>query len=176
MTDSEVRIQQTNTGTALTFRWSYIILPLAILFLAAILTLIFYWQLPVEMDYQFRTDGSPYRWADRGTVILWTLLPQLLLALLAGGITWGITRLIAPYIESGSTGTRPEIILRLIGNMIAIPQAILCFAMLDIFLYNAYQMHLLPVWVLALIILGLGGIVLGVFFIRAMMQAWRSKQ
>jgi uncharacterized membrane protein len=174
--NNEVPIQRTNTGTALTFRWNYIILPLVFLLLAIILTAVFYAQLPVEIAYRFQADGSAYSSTGRGMVILWTLLPQLLLVLLAGGTTWGITRLIGQYIEPGSTGLRPEIILRLIGNMIALPQAILCFAMLDIFLYNAYQIHLLPVWVIALIFLGLGGIVLGVFFIRVMIQAWRAKQ
>jgi len=151
-------------------------LPLVVLLLAVILTAIFYWRLPAEMAYQFQSDGSPYKWIGRGTVILWTLLPQFLLTLLAAGTTWGLSRLVASYIESASTAIGPEFILRLIGNMIALPQAILCFAMLDIFLYNAYQIHLLPVWVLALIVLGIGGIILGIFFIRAVMQAWRDRK
>ncbi len=58
------------------------------------------------------------------------------------------------------------------GNMVALPQIILCFAMLDIFSYNSYQIHIMPLWVFALIIMGLGGIILGVFFIRAIQQAW----
>ena len=176
MTDNELPVQQATNGTALTFRWSYIVLPLVVLLLAIILTLSFYWQLPAEVAYQFQSDGSPYKWIDRGTAILWTLLPQLLLTLLAAGTTWGINRLIAPYVEPGRIGIRPDIILNLIGNMIALPQVILCFAMLDIFLYNAYQVHLLPVWAIALIVLGLGGVILGIIFIRAMMQAWRAKQ
>ena len=175
MTDNEVQIPQ-NTGTTLTFSWSYIILPLVVLILAVILIFSFYWQLPEELTYQFQSDGSPYKWTGRGTVILWTLIPQLLLTLLAAGTTWGISRLIAPHVESESSSIRPEIILRLIGNMIALPQAILCFAMLDIFLYNAYQIHLLPVWAIALIVLGLGGLFLGIFFFRAVMQAWKTKK
>ena len=53
------------------------------------------------------------------------------------------------------------------GNMIVLPQIILCFAMLDIFSYNSYQIHLMPLWVFALIVMGLGGMALGIFFILA---------
>ena len=62
------------------------------------------------------------------------------------------------------------------GNMVALPQIILCFAMLDIFSYNSYQMHIMPLWVFALIIMGLGGIILGIFFIRAIRRGWGATQ
>jgi uncharacterized membrane protein (DUF485 family) len=52
------------------------------------------------------------------------------------------------------------------GNLMALPQIILLFAMLDIFLYNAYQIKLIPFWVIALVVMVLGGIILGVYFIR----------
>ena len=176
MTENEAPIQQTTTGANLAFHWSYIILPLVVLILAVILTACFYSRLPAELAYHFQSDGLPDRVAGRGVVILWTLLPQFLLTLLAGGTTWGIARLTARYIESEGSYIRPENILRIIGNVIALPQIILGFAMLDIFLYNSYQIKMLPLWVFALIILVLGGIVLSVFFIRAMIQAWRASR
>jgi hypothetical protein len=39
--------------------------------------------------------------------------------------------------------------------------------MLDIFSYNSYQIHLIPLWVFALIVMVLGGIILGVIFLQA---------
>jgi len=56
------------------------------------------------------------------------------------------------------------------GNMVALPQIILTFAMLDIFLYNAYQVHLIPLWVFALIVIIAGGVILGTFLIQALRQ------
>jgi hypothetical protein len=56
------------------------------------------------------------------------------------------------------------------GNMIALPQVIFFFAMLDIFSYNSYEIRILPLWVIALVIMALGAIVLGMFFIRAIRQ------
>ena len=165
-------IKKIITAETLPFRWSYIILPLAILSLSIILTAYFYHQLPTEVAYHFKLDGSPDRWLSREMIILWLLVPQLLLTLVAGAITWGITKLGILSRQPESTWIKPEGILSLMGNMIALPQIILCFAMLDIFSYNSYQMHIMPLWVFALITMGLGGIILGIFFIRAIRRAW----
>ena len=165
-------MKQTSPGATLAFHWSYILLPTVVLLLSIILTAYFYRLLPVEVAYHFQSDGSADRWLSRGTIILWMLLPQLFLTLLAGVITWVITRLGALFRQSENTLVKPERILLLMGNMIGLPQIILCFAMLDIFSYNSYQVHLLPLWVFALIVMFLGGIILAIFFIRAMRQAW----
>jgi hypothetical protein len=42
--------------------------------------------------------------------------------------------------------------------------------MFQFFLYNAYHTRPIPLWIIALIILLLGGIVLAVFFIRTIRQ------
>jgi len=76
-------MKQKTTGATLAFHWSYIILPLVILLLSMILIACFYHRLPVEVSYHFRADGSPDRWLSRGAIILWMLLPQLFLTLLA---------------------------------------------------------------------------------------------
>ncbi len=159
------------TAETLPFRWGYIILPLAILSLSIILTAYFYHQLSTEVAYRFKLDGSPDRWLSREMITLCLLMPQLLLTLVAGAITWGITKLGVLSRQSGGAWVKPERILPLMGNMIALPQIILCFAMLDIFSYNSYQIHIMPLWVFALIIMGLGGIILGIFFILAIRRA-----
>jgi len=160
------------TGATLTFRLKYIILPVVILLLSVILTAFFYPRLPVEVAYHFR-DGSPDRWLSRSAIVLWTLLPQLFLTLLSGAVTWGIAKLSRQYIKPESTGIRPERIILFMGNMIALPQIILCFAMLDIFSYNSYQIHLLPLWVFVLIVMVAGGIILGIFSFQSIRQVWR---
>ncbi len=102
---------------------------------------------------------------SRGAIIAWMITPQFFFALLAGTIVWGTIKLSAQFRQTVSTGV--EKILSLMGNMIALPQIILGFAMLDIFSYNSYQIHLMPLWIFALIVMGLGGIILGIFFILA---------
>jgi len=153
------------------FRWTYIILPVAILLLSIILIGYFYRLLPVEVAYHFK-DGSPDRWMSRSTIIAWTLTPQFFFTLLAGAIVWGILKLSTHFQQTESSWVGK--ILSLMGNMVALPQIILGFAMLDIFSYNSYQIHLMPLWVFALIVMGLGGIILGIFFIQAIRRVWRA--
>ena len=146
----------------LPFRWSYIILPIAILLLAVVLTAYFYRLLPAEVAYHFKLDGSPDKWQSREMVTVWLLAPQFFLTLLAGGISWGITRLGALFGQPESTGIKPESVISLMGNMVALPQIVLCFAMLSIFSYNSYQIFI-PMWVFLLIVLGLATIVVVAF-------------
>ncbi|MFC1939092.1 DUF1648 domain-containing protein [Chloroflexota bacterium] len=172
MIKSKEPVKQTSTGVILAFRWSYITMPMVILLLSVILTVYFYHRLPVDVAYHFKSDGSPDRWLSRGMVTLWTLLPQIFLTLLAGAIAWGMARLSTLFRQLDSSRIKPESILLVMGNMVALPQIVLLFAMLDIFSYNSYQTHILPLWVFAVIVMALGGAVLGVFFIRAIRRVW----
>jgi len=147
-------------------RWSYFIVPVVIFLLTIILVAFFYPQLPAEVAYHFKPDGSPDKWLSREVILMWMLVPQLCLALLAGAIAWGITRLSTTYRDTEGN-LKLERIISLMGNMIGLPQLIICFAMLDIFSYNSYGVHVMPIWIFALIVMGLGSIPLGIFFIQA---------
>jgi hypothetical protein len=134
----------------------------------------FYRLLPAEVGYLFGDGGEAEARAGRGGIALWAVIPQLVLTLAAWGLTLGIGRLARMSGQTEKSAVSPDAALVFIGNMIAIPQIILCFAMLDIFSYNSYQVHLLPLWLLALIVLVGGGIILSIFFIRALLKVWRS--
>ena len=155
----------------ISFRWTYIVLPLAMLLLSVILAACFYHLLPGEVAYHFK-KGSPDKWMSRGVFVAWTLAPQFFFVLLAAGIIWGVTKLSALFRQTESPLIKPGKLLSVMGNMVALPQIIVSFAMLDVFLYNSYQMHLMPLWVFALIVMGLGVIVLGVLFILAARRVW----
>jgi uncharacterized membrane protein len=151
----------------ISFRWTHIVLPAAILIISVIMAASFYGLLPVEVAYHFE-NGAPDGWMSRGAIIAWLVIPQLVLFLIALAIVAAATILStrAQLIEN----TPVKKVLPIMGNMVALPQIVLAFAMLDIFLYNAYQIQLMPVWIIALIILVLGGIILGIFFIQALRQ------
>ena len=159
----------------LSFRWSYDIAPLVFFLLSIILSAYFYHLLPPEVTVHFELDGTPDRWLSREMTMVLILLPQLLLVLLAVALTWVMTKVAARFWPPGGTRTNLKTILSLMGNMIALPQIVLGFAMLDIFVYNAYQIHLLPVWVFALIFMVAGGVVIGMFFVRAIRQEWGAR-
>ena len=60
------------------------------------------------------------------------------------------------------------------GNIIALPQIVLVFVMGDIFSYNVYEIHLMPIWLFALIVMVVGGVIMAIFFISAIRQAQAS--
>ncbi len=159
----------------LVFRWRYAILPLAVLVLTIALVAYFYRLLPEEVVYRVGSDSSPDKTMTRGSIVLWALLPQLLLTLLSLAVAWGITKLSTTFKQMEGFGINLNTIALTMGNMIALPQAILFFAMLDIFSYNSYEFRILPLWVIALIIMALGAVILGIFFIRTIRQV-RSNQ
>ena len=163
------------SATAAGFRWRYISLPLAVLVLSVAMVGYFSRLLPAEVAYHFQADGSPDAWLSRSAILLWALLPQFFLTLLAGGVTWGIARLGATFTEVTAT-VRMDQLLLMMGNMVAIPQVIICFAIVDVFSYNSYQIHILPLWVFALIVMVAGTVVLGTFFYRTFRQTWGASR
>ncbi len=156
------------------FRLGYIVLPAGILLLSLVLSAIFYPRLTAELGYHFQGDGSADRWLNRDRIILVMLLPQLILTLVAAATTWGITKLSTRIPQQAII--KQEGIFRLMGNMMALPQLVLGFAMLDIFIYDVYKIHIMPLWIFAVIVMAAGAIVLGVFFLRAARAARRATQ
>ncbi len=157
----------------LTFRWKYILLPVALLLLAVALGAIFYPQLTEEVAYRFNLDGSPKGGLSREAIASLTLIPQFILALVSAAIVWGIIKL------SRSSGQavgaiNPERLVLFMGNMVALPQIIIGFVMLDIFSYNVYSWHLMPVWLFTLIAMAVAGIILTVFFIQIIKRSRQS--
>jgi len=164
------------TAEGLSFRWRYIVLPLALLLLSVILAAYFYHQLPAEVATHFQLDGTPDRWLSPGITMVWALVPQLLLTLLALATTGVVSKMGFLFQQVKDTWLKPERILLFMGNAIALPQLILCFAMLDIFSYNSYQQHIMPMWLFLLIILGLATVALGVLLTLAISKAKNSGQ
>jgi uncharacterized membrane protein len=146
-------------------RLSYIIGPLVVLFLALALSACFFHLLPAELATHFELDGTPDGWMSREMTMVWTLLPQLIFVLVAWGVAWVVTRLSRRFGQMKGAGLRTEGVLLFMGNIIALPQLLLCFAMVDIFSYNLYQIHLMPMWAFLLATLGLVTIALGVFLV-----------
>ena len=140
----------------------------------AALTAYFYHLLPAEVAAHFE-NGVPDGWLSRQATLVLALLPQLLLALIGLALAWITTRMVARSWPEG-TKTDPRTIVAIMGNMVALPQIVLGFAMADIFVYNAYQIHLPSLWILALVVMVVGGIVIGVVFIRAIRRERQGRR
>ena len=151
----------------LPFRLKYIALPLAILLISVIIVAFFYRILPADVAYRFE-NGAPGGWLSRGTIVTATLVTQVVLDLLAIAIVWVTIRISArfPVVPTPLV----DRLLIIMGNMVALPQIVLAFAMLNIFSYNAYQIQLMSPLVFALLVAALGLIALGVLFAVAIRQ------
>lgn len=164
-----------NAATGLTFRWKYISLPAVILLLSIVLVAIFYPQLSDEVAWRFDFDGSPKGWLNRGMLALLMLLPQFFLVLGALATTWGMTKL-GRSVGQIEGPVKPERLIPVMSNMIALPQIVLAFVMLDVFIYNVFNNHLMPIWLFVLIIMVLAGIILTFFFITTFRRSRSAKQ
>jgi hypothetical protein len=134
----------------------------------------FYHLLPAEVAVHF-DNGLPDGWLSRPMVLLLALLPQFLLALVALTLAFVTTRFVNRFWSSEGARANPKTIVALMGNMVALAQIVFGFAMADIFVYNAYQIHLPPLWVFALVFMVAGGIAIGVVFVRAIKWDWGRK-
>jgi len=143
------------------FHLTYAILPILVFLLSVAITIFFYPNLPAEVAYSFKTGAVP-GYISKGITLLLMLLSQLLFALPLVGITWGVIRL---------SRTNPSVTLErtllMIGNLAALPQLIICFALADIFSYNSYGSHLMPLWLFAIIIMVTGAGLVGLLFAGA---------
>jgi uncharacterized membrane protein len=158
----------------LSFRWSYIIAPVIVLLLSLILFACFFHLLPTEVAVHFDLDGNPDNWLGRPITGVVVLAPQLLFVLLAIGVAWVTTWLDKRYGWTKSGGVKMRRMVFFMGNIMALPQLILLFAMLDIFVYNAYQTHILPMWLFLLVVLGLTTAALVVLSIFILLRARRA--
>ena len=164
-------VSKTNPEIKIAFRWTYVVLPAVFLLLSLILIAFFYRLLPSDVAYHLQSN-SPDKWLSRGAFVAWLFLPQFFFTLLAFAIV-RIVLMGARYWPSADTPLNK--LLPVMGNMVALPQVILLFAMLDFLIYNTYQIKLIPLWVVTLIVMILGGIVLAVFFIRTISRFRRQR-
>ena len=150
---------ETKTG----IRWSYFILPLVILLVSVIITIYFYGKLPNEVVWRPNSVNSPT--ISRSQIVLWAVVPQLLLTLLAMAITYGTTKISDLFSQAADAGFKLDTVLMVMSNMVVIPQLVLIIAMLNIFNYNSFQTHISFILWVSLAIILVGVVFLSVFFI-----------
>ena len=150
-------------------RWSYFILPVLILALSIIITIFFYGKLADTVNLRPGSDTSAN--ISRTMAVLWAIIPQLLMTLIAMIITWGAGKVSNLFTSTSESGVKQlESILIVMSNMVVIPQLILLVAMINIFSYNSFQTHVSFVWWISLAVIFTGIILLSIFFVRALQK------
>ena len=155
------------------FSWKYVILPVLLFVFSVIAVAIIYPRLTPEVAYRFNFDGSPRNMAGREAVSFIPLAGQFALALVALVTAWGATSLSSSPGQADSRKSIEKLIL-VMGNMVAVPQLVIGFVLLDIFSYNIGGRHLMPLWMFALIVMILAGVILAIFFFKTIRRASRG--
>jgi len=148
------------------FSIKYVALSLVMLVLTVVMVAIISPKLPRSIGYNFDASGDPTMTMRRISLIIWTLLPQFMLTLMALIVSWGVTKLSNVFRTPQEGGLQMNGLLLVMGNIIGLPQLIIAYAMANIFTYNAYQVTLPPIWIITLVVMGIAGIILTVFFIN----------
>ena len=165
---SKGQTEETPQKTA--FKWSYVAFPLAALLVSLIIAAVFYGRLPQDTAYRF-SGGIIVSQVSRSAFLLWMLALQLVFTIIAVAVTFLVTsaarRMRLP--ENQVIGT----VIKLMGNMLALPMIIVIYAMVGIFIYNIYGKTLPALWGFALVVLVAGGIFMTFLFGRAFVQARR---
>ncbi len=161
----------TDSHYKIRFRWTYIALPLGLFLLSVIAAVVFTPQMPPEIAYRLR-EGVADRVISLGAFVGWMVAPQVFFTLLSLAMV-RLVMLAGRYAPPGETPL-PQLI-PLMGNMVALPQIVLFIALLEVFLYNAYQTRLVPLWLVTIIVLVVGGIVLAVCFVR-LIRRYRTRK
>jgi uncharacterized membrane protein len=155
-------INTSNQPEKISMRWHYLALPLGALVLSLIAIAVFYSRLPADVTYHF-SGGEPDRTVARGVFLLWMTVPHIIFLLMA----FMITRMLmasARYMPSGETPLAHMI--PLMSNLAGLPQLVLFVIMLQISLYNAYNVGIIPLWIIPVVILAAGAVFLVMMFLR----------
>ncbi|MCX7912126.1 MAG: DUF1648 domain-containing protein [Dehalococcoidales bacterium] len=161
------RPEDSKNGIKSSFPFRLIVLPFGLVVISAVLAAVFYPELPARLAYHFH-NGLPDRWLGKEVFITVMVLAQAFFALLAF-IAVRVVLLATGYLQA--PGVLTGKLLAVMSQVVIIPQLIIVFTMLDSFLYNAYRVKLIPVWVFAVTVMAIGGVFLAVFFSRIIHEA-----
>ncbi len=163
------------SDTRLPFRWRYVVAPGAVLVVSVVAAAFFFRLLPAQVTYGYGS-GSVGRQISRGLLLVVLLAPQFILTFLSAAVAHVVARVGSRFVKDGGTSTGVvESVGTIMSNMVVLPQLVLCYAMIDMFRFNAYGTHLPPLYVFAVIVMLIGGAALGFFFLRARQQARAAK-
>ncbi len=167
--------QTSHTPDPLKFRLSFVALPLAVILLVVALSAIFYAQLPDEVYYRFDTSGEPSGNPISKTSLMMLMVGiQLALFAMAYIATRSVGRVQLFRDNVDNFWFNPTRLLTLMGNMPVIIQLILAYVLVDAIVYARQADHLMPLWLFAVITLVAGGIVMLVYGLPIIVQAYKG--
>jgi uncharacterized membrane protein len=167
--------QQNATPEPLKFRLKFIGLPLAVLLLTAAIGAFFYGGLPDEVFYRFDTAGEPSGDATaKSSLVMLMIGIQAVLVIVAWLATRSVGNVQLFRDNVGNFWFSPTRLLTLMGNMPAIIQLILAYVLVDAVYYAGNAGHLMPLWLFALVVLVAGGVLILIYGLPIVIQAYKG--
>ena len=164
------RSGEVSTSSGLPFRWRYILLPFLVLLISIAAAAYFYHLLPSEVAFGLGTNSTE-KMIGREVFLAMMIVPQFLLSFAGATAAHLIARVGSRYVRDGSASAPPfESIMTVMSNMVVLPQLVLCYAMVDVFVNNAYQFQLPAIYIFGILVMVVGGAILGFFFLKAFQQ------
>jgi uncharacterized membrane protein len=159
----------------LKFRLSFIALPLICLLVTVALSAIFYSQLPDSVYFRFDLKGNPS--GDpvaKSSLIILMVGIQALFTLVAYLSTSAIGKIQTLRDNLDKFLFSPTRLLKLIGNMPAIIQVILAYIFVDAIVYAKNSDHLIPLWIFAVAMLIIGGIIVLIYGLPIAIKGYKG--
>jgi hypothetical protein len=151
----------------LSFRFSYIALPLVIAVTSVLAALVLLPSMPDPVAYRFTTAGLPDSYMARATFIALMAVAQFAVVGAAYLIASSVVRLGQRASQGQPLPVDPSRVIWLMANMVVLPQVILAFILVDAAVYGANNRHLLTPWLFSLVTLGAGSVAIVALFLSS---------
>ena len=168
-------LQNSTSPNPLKFRLSFIALPLICLLVTVGLSAIFYSQLPDNVFYRFDLSGNPSGTAiAKASLVLMMVGIQALLTFIVYITTTTIGNVQTLRDNIDKFQFNPTRLLQLMGNMPAIIQIIVVYILVDAIFYAKQTDHLIPLWIVAVGTLVIGGIIVLAYGLPIAIKGYKS--
>jgi uncharacterized membrane protein len=156
------------------FRWSYVAIPIFLLLFCLAVAAIVHPSLPESVAYRFSSAGVPTSFLPRAAFTAIMLGAQAFITLAVVGLAFGIVSFGRRMLGKSALAFNVHGMIWLMTNMLALPQIILAFILLDSSFYALQGSHIMAPWLFSLITVGLGSLVILFVFVQVFKQATRD--
>jgi uncharacterized membrane protein len=157
--------------SALPFRLGYIAVSVFLFLFCLAVAAVVYPSLPESVAYRFNSAGVPTTFLLKAAFTAVMLGAQLFITLAVIGLAMGIVAFGRRMLGKSALAFNVHGMIWLMTNMLALPQIILAFILLDSSFYALQGSHIMTPWLFSLITVGLGSLVILFVFVQVFKQA-----
>jgi uncharacterized membrane protein len=157
--------------SALPFRWGYIAISVFLFLFCLAVAAIVHPSLPESVAYRFSSAGVPTSFLSKAAFTAVMLGAQAFITLAVIGLAFSIIAFGRRLLGKSALAFNVHGMIWLMTNMLALPQIILAFILLDSSFYALQGSHIMTPWLFSLITVGLGSLVILFVFVQVFKQA-----